>query len=136
MGEGEMILAAFVANSLLAASLIVPVAVDRSVQWPQPERGTVLSGEQKDATTRPLVSSATECIARTVTADPRFPVAARGAEFNNLIVESVPPCVDALRSMIDAYDRLYGDGAGETFFTGPYLDSLPDAVTTRVKDIR
>jgi hypothetical protein len=60
----------------------------------------------------------------------------KGAEFNNLIVESVPTCVDVLRSMIDAYDRLYGDGAGETFFLGPYLDSLPAAVTIRVKDAR
>lgn len=131
-----MILAAIVAKALLAASLIVPVAVDHSVQWPQPERGTALSGEQKDASVRPLVSSATECIARTVSADPRYPIIARGAAFNTLIVESVPPCVDALRLMIDAYDRLYGDGAGETFFMGPYLDSLPDAVTTRVKNVR
>jgi hypothetical protein len=38
--------------------------------------------------------------------------------------------------MIDAYDQLYGMGAGETFFMGPYLDSLPEAVTTRVKDSR
>ena len=112
-----MILASLVAKSLLAASLLVPVAVDRSVQWPPPERGTAMSVDQKDAAVRPLVSSATECIARTVSADPRFPVV-KGAEFNNLIVESVPSCVDDLRSMIDAYDRLYGDGAGETFFMG------------------
>ena len=78
--------------------------------------------------------SATECIARTVSADPRFQAATSGTEFNNLIVESVPSCADDLRSMIDAYDRLYGDGAGETFFMGPYLDSLPAAVTVRVKD--
>jgi hypothetical protein len=130
-----MILAAFVAKSLLAASLIVPVAIDRDVQWPPPARGAAMSVDQKDAAVRPLVSSATECIARTVSADPRFPVL-KGAEFNNLIVESVPSCVDDLRSMIDAYDRLYGDGAGETFFIGPYLDGLPAAVTTRVKDAR
>ena len=130
-----MILASLVAKSILAASLLVPVAIDRSVQWPPPERGMAMSVDQKDATVRPLVSSATECIARTVSADPRFPVV-KGAEFNNLIVESVPTCVDVLRSMIDAYDRLYGDGAGETFFLGPYLDSLPAAVTIRVKDAR
>ena len=130
-----MILATLVAKSLLAASLIVPVAVDRSVQWPLVERGTTMSVDQKDAAVRPLVSSATECIARTVSADPRFPVV-KDAEFNTLIVESVPTCVDVLRSMIDAYDRLYGDGAGETYFMGPYLDGLPAAVTTRVKDAR
>ena len=92
-----------------------------------------MSVDQKDAAVRPLVSSATECIARTVSADPRLPMSS-GAEFNDLIVESVPSCVDDLRSMIDAYDRLYGEGAGETFFMGPYLDGLPAAVTTRVKD--
>jgi hypothetical protein len=132
-GRG-MILAAFSAKALLVASLIVPVAVDRAVQWPLPERGTAMSLDQKDAAVRPLVSSATECIARTVSADPRFPVLKAGNEFTNLIVESVPSCVDALRSMINAYDRLYGDGAGETFFMGPYLDGLPAAVTVRVKD--
>ena len=130
-----MILASLIAKSLLAASLVVPVSVDRGVQWPPPQRGTAMSVDQKDAAVRPLVSSATECIARTVSADPRFPVL-RGSEFNSLIVESVPSCVDDLRSMIDAYDRLFGDGAGETFFMGPYLDGLPAAVTIRVKDAR
>jgi len=131
-----MILAAFVAKSLLAASLTVPVAVDRSVQWPLPERGTAMPFDQKDAAVGPLVSSATECIARTVSADPRFPVVKGAVEFNDLIVESVPSCADDLRSMINAYDRLYGEGAGETFFTGPYLDGLPAAVTRRVKETR
>ena len=32
--------------------------------------------------------------------------------------------------MIDAYDRFFGDGTGEAFFMGPYLDALPDAVGT------
>jgi hypothetical protein len=130
-----MILTALIAQSLLAGSLAMPVSVDRNVEWPPPERGTSMSADQKNAAVTPLVSSATECIARTVSADPRFR-AVRGAEFNSLIVESVPTCVDDLRSMIDAYDRLYGDGAGETFFMGPYLDSLPAAVTVRVKNAR
>ena len=129
-----MILASLVAKSALGLVLIAPVAVDRNVQWPPPERGASMSFDQKDAAIRPLVSSATECIARTVSADPRLEIAARGVAFNNLIVESVPSCIDALRSMIDAYDRLYGEGSGETFFMGPYLEGLPEAVTTRVKN--
>jgi hypothetical protein len=32
--------------------------------------------------------------------------------------------------MIDAYDRFFGDGSGEAFFMGPYLDALPAAVNT------
>jgi hypothetical protein len=35
--------------------------------------------------------------------------------------------------MIDAYDRYYGEGTGEAFFMGPYLDVLPRAVTERAK---
>jgi hypothetical protein len=31
--------------------------------------------------------------------------------------------------MIDAYDRFFGDGTGEAFFMGPYLDTLPAAVS-------
>jgi hypothetical protein len=38
--------------------------------------------------------------------------------------------------MIDTYDRLYGEGAGESFFMGQYLDSLPAAVTRRAKSAR
>jgi hypothetical protein len=30
--------------------------------------------------------------------------------------------------MIDAYDRYYGEGSGQAFFMGPYLDVLPKAV--------
>jgi len=32
--------------------------------------------------------------------------------------------------MVDAYDRYYGEGAGEAFFMGPYLDVLPKAAAT------
>ena len=131
-----MTLTTLAAAAILSATLIVPAAVDRSVVWPLPERGAAVPVEKKDAMVRPLVSSATECIARTVSADPRLPVLKGGIELNNLIVESVPSCVDALRQMIDAYDRVYGDGAGETFFMGPYLDALPSAVTTRMKNPR
>jgi hypothetical protein len=36
--------------------------------------------------------------------------------------------VQAVRAMIDAYDQYYGDGSGEAFFMGPYLDVLPKMV--------
>src|SRR4051812_36852678 len=117
MIPGSFMLAAWVAKSLVAASLIVPVAIDRSVSWPLPDAGTALPFTKKDAAVATLVSSATECIARTVAANPRLTVAT-AAEFNELIVESVPSCTDDLHAMIDAYDRIYGEGAGERFFNG------------------
>jgi hypothetical protein len=130
-----IVVKSLIVKTLLVASLIVPVAVDRSITWPPPEQGTTMPFAQKEAAVAPLISSATECIARTVSSDPRFAVAG-ASEFNDLIVASVPSCADDLRAMIDAYDHLYGAGAGESFFTGPYLDGLPAAVTTQVKRTR
>jgi hypothetical protein len=37
--------------------------------------------------------------------------------------------------MIDAYDRYFGDGTGEAYFMGPYLDELPVAVGKWVQQI-
>jgi hypothetical protein len=39
-----------------------------------------------------------------------------------------------VRMMIEAYDRYFGDGEGEIFFMGPYLDLLPGAVGKWVRD--
>jgi hypothetical protein len=83
--------------------------------------------QEKAAATEPLVRSATQCIVRAVAASPRY----RGrvdAKIGDLIVDSMPTCLTPVRAMIDAYDRYYGDGAGEAFFMGPYLDVLPKAV--------
>lgn len=88
---------------------------------------TPMSAQQKSAAMQPLVRSATECIANSVANDPRS--AAARADLGDLIVDSMPRCVTAVRAMIDAYDRYYGTGSGEAFFTGPYLDILPRAVS-------
>jgi hypothetical protein len=131
MGEGESMIFA----ALVSMSLLVPASVERDEPL-MLDPGTMLSADQKAAAVRPLVSKATDCIAHTVSADPRFSARKSGAAFNNLIVDSVPSCVEMLRSMIDTYDRIYGAGAGESYFSGPYLDELPAAVTRRVKDFR
>jgi hypothetical protein len=119
--------------ALIAASLIVSAATDAGASWaPLNESAGAhlrhMSTQQKRAVVRPLVNSANECIARKVSANPRFPTLAHAGDVNELIVESVPSCLDAVRAMIDAHDRLFGEGAGDSFFMGPYLDALPSAV--------
>ena len=54
-----------------------------------------------------------------VAADPRMVIVARNADVRDLIVASMPPCAEAMRAMIEAHDRLYGEGSGEAFFMGP-----------------
>ena len=114
---------------LAAAALIVSAATGPNVESrPVP----ILSLQQKSAAMQPLVRSATDCIARTVSADPRF--GQRSADLGDLIVASMSSCSAQVRAMIDAYDRHFGDGEGEAFFMGPYLDVLPVAVSRWIRD--
>jgi hypothetical protein len=118
--------------TLVAASLVVPAATDAGALWPPAGdfagHGRHLSVQQKRALILPLVRSANECIARRVSTHPRFATLAHAGDVNELIVESVPSCLAAVQAMIEAHDRLFGEGAGETFFMGPDLDALPGAV--------
>ncbi len=92
-----------------------------------------LSAHEKLAATEPLVRSATDCIVHAVIADPRYG-GKSGVQLGDLIVDSMPSCLKPVRAMIDAYDRYYGDGMGEAFFMGPYLDLLPKALIARPKN--
>ena len=114
---------------LFGAALVVAVATGPLTG---PASETDLSAQQKIAATEPLVRSATECIVRAVIADPSYRDNG-GTALGDLIVDSVPSCLTPVHAMIDAYDRYYGEGSGEAFFMGPYLDVLPKAVATGAK---
>jgi hypothetical protein len=94
--------------------------------------GANLSTQQKLTATEPLIRSATQCIVRAVIADPRYG-GKPGPQLGDLIVDSMPSCLTPVRAMIAAYDRYYGEGTGEAFFMGPYLDVLPQAVVAGAK---
>jgi hypothetical protein len=114
---------------LTAAALVVSIAAGPITDRTGLPTMTV---QQKTAAMLPLVRSATECIARTVSADPRY--GQRNTDLGDLIVDSMPNCVSQVRAMIDAYDRYFGEGEGEAFFMGPYLDVLPTAVSKWSRD--
>ena len=107
---------------LAAVALLVAIATGPEAMAPLAS----MSAQQKSAAMQPLVRIATECIANSVADDPRFATAR--ANLPDLMVDSMPSCVNPVRAMIDAYDRYYGAGSGEAFFMGPYLDILPRAV--------
>lgn len=119
---------------LLGLSLVLKVSLDAAVPTSvDPSVWTRMAVPQKDAALLPLVQRATDCILRQVAADPRRKNDMRPNEINDLIVDSVAACRQPLRTMIQVHDRLYGDGTGEAFLLGPYLDVLPAAVMKRVK---
>ena len=107
--------------------LLISVATGPAIEPDGPGR---LSPQQKSVAMQPLVRSATECISRAVGADPRLGKASPG--LGDLIVDAVPSCRNEVRTMIDAFDHYFGEGSGETFFMGPYLDALPTAVSKAV----
>jgi hypothetical protein len=111
---------------LAGAVLVVSIATGPVVE-PQGS-AAMMSTPQKSAAIEQLVQSATDCIARTVAADPRFGKAA-ASQIGDIIVDSVPACLRPVRAMIDGYDRYFGAGTGQAFFMGPYLDDLPTIVT-------
>jgi hypothetical protein len=114
-------------------SLLLSVATGPIVDPAKPD--THLSAQQKDAAMQPFLRTATECVAKTVSTDPRFSDRKSGGDFGDLIVDSMPSCVKPVRAMIDAYDRYFGDGSGEAFFMGPYLDVLPIAINKWVQQV-
>jgi hypothetical protein len=126
-----------IVGALVGLSMAVNVSIDRGAIdqaagiYAEPQ----YTETQKSAAVRPLMKSATECIARKVAADPRYPRLSQDGDVADLIVDSIAPCLAAVRALIDAHDELYGEGSGETFFMGPYLDSLPAAVSELLKRV-
>src|ERR1700691_1768522 len=114
---------------LVGTTLLIAAATEPLYNAGNPAH---LSMQEKMAATEPLVRSATDCIVHAVIADPRYGDD-QSAQLGELIVDSMPTCVRPVRAMIDAYDHYYGDGSGEAFFMGPYLDVLPKAVSAVTK---
>jgi hypothetical protein len=114
-----MILQAFTGASLLLLTAATPDVDLDSMR-------AHLTPQQRNAAVQPFITRATECVARSVASDPR---SSDASKLGDLIVDSMPGCADVLRTMIDTYDQYFGNGTGEAFFSGPYLDVLPTAVS-------
>jgi hypothetical protein len=111
---------------LFGTALIVAVAAD-------PLSNSSPSAQEKAVATTPLVRLATDCIVRAVVADPRYGKQP-APDLGDLIVDSVPACRTPVHAIIAAYDRYYGDGSGEAFFMGPYLNAMPRAIAAAAKN--
>jgi hypothetical protein len=122
-------------GAVFGLTLIVTASIDGNAISPQGATAPMqMSLQQKNAALRPLLRTATDCIVRTVGADPRLPNSLKGGDIRDLIVDSMSSCIGPVRAMIDTYDQLFGEGSGEAFFMGPYLDVLPTAVSSKVKE--
>jgi hypothetical protein len=114
---------------LIGTAMVIAVATG---PLNDPMGVTHFSPREKSAATQTLVRSATDCIVHAVFADPHYS-ASDTSKLGDLIVASMPSCVTPVRAMIDGYDQYYGDGSGEAFFMGPYLDTLPKVIVEAAK---
>jgi hypothetical protein len=111
-------------HAILSAQLVVLAATgglgDRA-SIPQ-------SGSERTAIVQTYINRATECVVQAIEA--------RGTtepdRIGDSIVAVMPSCVDRMRAMIDSFDHNFGEGTGEAFFSGSFLDLLPIAVSRRV----
>lgn len=122
-------------ESVFGLSLLLNASLEntRTAAAADPAPWLEMSVRQKDAALLPLVRRATACIVRKAVSDPRYRADLRADDINDLIVDSIAACERPVRAMIDAHDRMYGDGSGEAFLLGPYLDVLPAAVVKQVR---
>ena len=118
-------------SKVAVAAVIIRVATGPTAE---PAVGSV-SLQQKQAETRISMRRATDCIVWSVASDTRFRRENPTSNLSDLIVDSMPKCLGPVRAMIDAYDRNFGEGAGEEFFMGAYLDVLPDTVLSMIRNL-
>ena len=112
-------------KALAGLTLLIHVSISPGVIAPETEETFVrLSAREKSAVINPLIHTATDCVVRVVSGDPRL----GKLQVTDLIVDSFKNCLEPVRALIDAHDRYYGAGTGEQFFMGPYLDALPATV--------
>ncbi len=123
-----------IVTSLVGLSLVLSVSLDARMPMPAGAPAWAqISVRQKESALLPLVLRATDCIVRKVSADRRYTNDIRPVDINDLIVDSISACARPVRAMIAAHNRMYGDGSGEAFLLGPYLDVLPAALVRQVK---
>ncbi len=115
-------------ESLFGLSLVLNVSLESPLPAPAARNPLQMSVPQKEAALLPLVARATRCIASKVVSDPRYRPDLRRDQIKDLIADALDPCGDTIDALVEAHDRMYGDGSGEAFVLGPYFDVLPAAV--------
>lgn len=83
-----------------------------------------LTGAEKAAQVEPYTNATTACIIQAMSKG----AAVQVSEVTDRIVVAFQQCSAPARALIEVHDRLYGEGTGELFFNGPYLDALPAQV--------
>jgi hypothetical protein len=82
------------------------------------------------------IKAATDCVAAAALNNSQITTLYREnrlREVTNWVVLRSSACDNSLNAMRLLHDRLYGQGTGQTFLRGDYLDDLPRAVGERIK---
>jgi hypothetical protein len=113
-------------NTFLSVSLLTLAATGPSPNQPDV---TQLSKAEKAAAVQRVVNHATECVVNEVRTG-TYP----SDDLGERIVAAMPTCAETMRTMIESFDANYGEGSGETFFSGSFLDILPQIISKRLTE--
>lgn len=107
------------------------------VLWIQGAIGIASAQEMDDelGRKRSVLSSiraANDCIANEALRDQSIAQAKSPQQFRAVLEKPMRHCADELDAMVAMHDSVYFLGAGEAFFQGPYLKTLPQAVRQRI----
>ena len=113
-------------NTFLSVSLLTLAATG-----PSPDRPDIIqrSKAEKAAAVQRVVNHATECVVNEVRSG-----ANASDDLGERIVAAMPTCAETMRAMIESFDANFGEGSGETFFSGSFLDILPQIVSKRLTE--
>lgn len=81
----------------------------------------------------PLENAATSCFAETVMANPKAITLAKAGHWYEAAGVIGFLCRPEVGRMVAAYDRLYGEGAGDRFFKGAYARHLGKELAARLQ---
>src|SRR5262245_20717651 len=112
-------------NARVGATMMVTLAAT----GPAPDRAesAKLSNAEKAAVVQRVINHATDCVVHQIRASTQST-----QDLGEQIVAAMPTCAETMRAMIESFDTTYGEGTGETFFSGSFLDLLPQVISRRL----
>ena len=100
---------------------------------PAPAQDQSPNDAQRRRAHLPYVRTATSCLARSIEASNMAFASAANGQWLEAVTAVFPVCKPQLVAMVTAHDQLYGVGTGVAFYSGPYKDDLPRALSARLQ---
>lgn len=76
-----------------------------------------------------LTSKTTECVVKEALKFSKR----RNIDLADVLIDKRSPCAAIVRELVTAVDEVYGEGEGDKYLMGYYLDELPQIIENRIE---